>query len=111
MAKYECTLHGDFNEVLNFIHNEILNSSTSVTYEDGTQKILGNVTYAVRVYERYSVIGSNRVSLNITLLEIENEILLTAITSGGSQAIFFKINTIGEESFLDCLKNILDKIQ
>lgn len=111
MAKYECTLHGDFNETLNFLHNELLNSSTSVTYEDGSTKTMNNVTCAVRIYERYSWIGSNRVSLNITLLETENEIFLTAITSGGSQAVFFKINTVGEESFLDCLKNIIERIQ
>ena len=32
---------------------------------------------------------------------------VTAITSGGSQAMFFKINTFGEESFLDKLREIL----
>ncbi len=30
----------------------------------------------------------------------------SAITSGGSQAMFFKINTFGEEAFLDKLREI-----
>jgi hypothetical protein len=30
------------------------------------------------------------------------------ITSGGSQAVFFKINTWGEEAFLDTLRAVLD---
>ena len=52
--------------------------------------------------------GQNRVSLSITLLQVgNNPIQLSAITSGGSQAMLFKINTLGEESFLDLLKEIL----
>jgi len=31
----------------------------------------------------------------------------TPITSGGSQAVFFKINTLGEDTFLDqCIQSI-----
>ena len=48
--------------------------------------------------------GGNRVSLNITLIGNGNHFFLTAITSGGSQSVFFKLNTKGEESFLDCVK-------
>ena len=59
------------------------------------------ILYAVRVYERYSVTGSNRVSLSVTLLGKGEELMLCAITSGGSQAAFFKINTWGEEAFLE----------
>ena len=52
--------------------------------------------------------GGNRVSLSITLLQVgSNPIQLSAITSGGSQAVLFKINTFGEESFLQVLKDIL----
>lgn len=40
----------------------------------------------------------------------DNPIRLSAITAGGSQAVFFKINTIGEESFLDDVKNLLEEI-
>ena len=32
----------------------------------------------------------------------------SAITAGGSQAVFFKLNTFGEEAFLDKLIELLD---
>lgn len=64
---------------------------------------------AVRVYERYSMAGSNRVSLNVTLIGNGGELFISAITSGGSQAVFFKINTIGEETFLNRLVEIVER--
>ena len=50
--------------------------------------------------------GNNRVSLSVTLFQNGDEgIHLSAITSGGSQAVFFKINTWGEEAFLRSSRN------
>ncbi len=46
--------------------------------------------------------------MNVTLFQNSNEdIKLFAITSGGSQTMFFKINTWGEESFLNKLRDII----
>ena len=48
-------------------------------------------------------------SLNITLFQNgEDSVQLSAITAGGSRAMFFKINTLGEEAFLDKLIELLD---
>lgn len=45
--------------------------------------------------------------MNVTLLGVEEDLFITAITSGGSQAVFFKLNTIGEETFLDkCITSV-----
>ena len=65
---------------------------------------------AVRVYERYSMAGGNRVSLNLTLVGSGRELFLSAITSGGSQAMFFKINTWGEEAFLDRVRELIESL-
>jgi hypothetical protein len=54
------------------------------------------------------MMGKNRVSLNITLMGSGEELFVSAITSGGSQAVFFKINTFGEESFLQCAVDIIE---
>lgn len=108
MAKYEKTFTGNFNEILNSIHNGILDGSFSASYEDGSNFSVGEIRCAVRVYERYSMMGKNRVSLNVTLIGNGENLHVTAITSGGSQAVFFKINTFGEEAFLDCLRNIIE---
>ena len=56
----------------------------------------------------YSYVGDNRVSLNVTLFQNgSGPIQLSAIAAGGSQAMLFKINTWGEEAFLDKLKELL----
>ncbi len=71
----------------------------------------GDVRCAVRVYERFSYVGNNRVSLNLTLLGKGEEIFLSAITAGGSQAVFFKLNTFGEEAFLDKLVELVEDME
>ena len=106
MAKFECRISGDFNVVLNTIEKEILGGSISASFEDGSNYSMNGVRCATRVYERYSFMGGNRVSLNITLMGSENELFLSAITSGGSQAVFFKLNTFGEEAFLNRIKEV-----
>ena len=108
MAIYTRYIDGNFNETLEKIHNGILDSSLSASYEDGSDWEKGDVKCAVRVYERYSTFGGNRVSLNMTLVGTDGELFLTGITSGGSQAVFFKINTLGEDAFLDCLVELFE---
>ena len=107
MTKLERALTGDFDDVLIRLQTGVLEGSMSVSYEDGTDFDLGDVRCAVRVYERYSFTGGNRVSLNVTLVGKGRDLYLSAITSGGSQAMFFKVNTLGEESFLDKLRELL----
>ena len=110
MAKFECTVAGDFDAVLSRLHEGILNASMSASYEGGSDYAAGDVRCAVRVYERYSWSGGNRVSMSLTLVGKGRDLFLSAITSGGSQAVFFKINTWGEEAFLDTLRQVLDSM-
>lgn len=108
MAKLEKRLQGDFNQIVKHIEDGILNGSMSASLEDSSDFYSGDARCSVRVFERYSYAGGNRVSMNVTLFQQgDGEIHLSAITSGGSQAMFFKINTWGEEAFLDTLKEIL----
>ncbi|MBE6925436.1 MAG: hypothetical protein E7461_01200 [Ruminococcaceae bacterium] len=109
MAKYETTVRGDFSAVLNKITDGILNGSFTASLEDSSDFRSGDARCSVRVFERYSYMGSNRVSLNVTVFQNGGDpIKVSAITSGGSQAMFFKVNTLGEEAFLDKLKEILE---
>lgn len=108
MAKFERTITGDFDDVLDRLHQGVLEGSSSASYEDGSDYVAGDVRCAVRVYERYSWSGGNRVSMNLTLVGRGRELFLSAITSGGSQAVLFKVNTWGEEAFLDTLQAVAD---
>ena len=103
VAKFEKRLTGNFDEFLQKISDSVLNGSMSASYEDGSDWSSDDVRCAVRVFERYSAAGKNRVSMNVTLVGKGDELFLTAITSGGSSAVFWKINTMGEEAF-DCVK-------
>ena len=108
MAKWEKTLNGDFRKTLAKIEEGILNGSMSATLEDASDFASGDARCSVRIFERYSYMGGNRVSLSVTLFQSGDEpIHMSAITSGGSQAMFFKVNTWGEEAFLDKLREIL----
>lgn len=109
MAKAERTLHGNFLRILNTLTDGILQGSASASLEDESYFKSGNALCAVRVFERYSYSGGNRVSMTLTLFQGEpnGPIQLSAITSGGSQAMFFKFNTLGEEAFLDKLLELL----
>ncbi|MDR0570663.1 MAG: DUF6054 family protein [Clostridiales Family XIII bacterium] len=108
MAKYQINLRGDFDELLERVNDEILSGSITASFEDGSDWQGGGVRCAVRVYERYSVSGGNRVSLNLTLVGNGDELFVSAIASGGSQGMFWKINTFGEESFLDGLVDVIE---
>ena len=109
MAKYEKHLTGNFDELLELVTDGVLNGSMSASYENGSDWTNGTVRCAVRVFERYSYMGGNRVSLAVPLTDAGDGVVhLCAITSGGSQAMFFKINTLGEEAFLDKLSEAVD---
>lgn len=110
MAMLERTLTGSFPQIVQRLHDGILNGSASASYEGGTDFTMGSARCAVRMYERYSWTGSNRVALSLTVVGDGNRVRVTAITAGGSQAMFFKINTLGEDAFLDTLAKVLDNM-
>lgn len=108
MAKLEKTLSQDFDRLLHQIEQKLLQGSFTATLEDSSDFYGEGARYSVRVFERYSYFGGNRLSLNLTLFQAGNgPVQLSAITAGGSEAVFFKVNTIGEEAFLDKLEEIL----
>lgn len=108
MAKFEQSVFGDFDELLSRIEKGIMGGSISASLEDKSDFYGDRSRCSVRVFERYGAIGSNRVSLSVTLYQDERgSIRLSAITSGGSQAVLVKVNTFGEEAFLDKLKQLL----
>ena len=109
MAKFECTLRGDYDQALRYFHEGILNGSASASFEDESYIQIAGVRCIVRVYERYSMTGGNRLSMTLTLVGDGERLYLSGITAGGSQALVFKINTWGEEAFLDTLRELVQR--
>ena len=108
MAKYESSLQGSFDDFLHSLEDGILRGSASASFEDGSDYEYNGVRCAVRVYERYSMVGSNRVSLSVTLIGNGSDLFVSLITAGGSKAMFFKINTLGEGRFLQRAIDIVE---
>ena len=49
-------------------------------------------------------------SMSLTLAGANGSYFLTAITSGGSQGTFFKLNTFGEEAFLETIAGAINDL-
>ena len=101
MAQYDTHYTGGFDQLVRFIDQAALSGSVSASREGGSDMRCGDARCATRVYERYSYLGGNRLSLSVTVFGRDGDVYLSAVTAGGSQAMFFKINTWGEEAFLD----------
>lgn len=110
MAKFEYNFRGNFDTALNCLHSGILGGSLTASYEDGSDYAAGGVRCAVRVYERYSMAGGNRLSLTLTLMGQGENLFLSAIAAGGSQGMFLKFNTFGEEAFLDRVRELAGQL-
>lgn len=111
MAKFEHSFAGDFYSFVSVMEKEILRGSFSASLEEQSNWQVSGVLCAVRVFERYSAMGSNRVSLSVTVLGAEGRIYVTAVAAGGSQAMLFKVNTFGEEAFLEKLVDVIRRFE
>ena len=110
MAKCEYTLQGNFDTVLERLHSGILDGSVTASFEDGSDYAASGVRCAVRVYERYSLAGGNRLSLTLTLAGQGENLFLSAIAAGGSQGMLFKFNTFREGAFLDKVRELVRRL-
>lgn len=111
MAKYEKTLFGELPAFVDHLDRSIKAGSLTATLEDGSFTHVGDAAVAVRVYERYSAWGGNRVSLNITVVAWGTQLYVCAITSGGTDALFMKVMPVGEQTFLDAAADAIDSFR
>ena len=104
MAIFEKTIRNqNFDTLLRKLEHAIPDSSWSAELEAGSDFKEGSA--------RCSMVGGNRLSLTLTLFQNGDEpIRLSAIAAGGSQAVFFKMNTLGEDAFLKDVKQLLEEI-
>lgn len=110
MAQYTTKIPAnqeEFEWLVQFVESKILAGSMSASLEEKTFFELNGIKTVMMGFERYSYIGSNRVSLTVNLSCDGKNIMVVGFTTGGSQAAIFKINTIGEDTFLDKFKECI----
>jgi hypothetical protein len=100
MALFRHKTSGDLDGFLSHLDDQVLRASVSASREASYDESVEGARMAVRVYERYSGFSGSRVSLNVSVLESNGQLAICAITSGGSRAMFFKVDTVGEGSFM-----------
>lgn len=89
--------------------DQTIHQSISASLEEFADYDIPGGRVALRVYERYSYFGGNRVSLTVLAVKQGDTVRVCGASSGGSQAIFVKLNTVGEKSFLSKLSQLLDR--
>ena len=110
MAKFERAVEGDFKTIVDTLHTAEMDGSASASFEEESDMSGDGYDCAVRVYERYSWFGGNRVSMVLAVAGANGKYKVTAVTSGGSRAVFFKVNRVGESAFLDTVVRAIEKL-
>lgn len=110
MAKFERAVQGDFKTIVDALHAAVMDGSASASFEEESDMSGDGYDCAVRVYERYSWFGGNRVSMVLAVAGANGKYKVTAVTSGGSRAVFFKVNRVGESAFLDTVVRAIEKL-
>ena len=100
MARYDCELTGDADALVAHLDSEILSGSMSATLEEQVELRLGDARMIVRTYERFSGFSGSRVSLTFAILAVGERLGVSAVSTGGSRAMFFKMDTVGEGTFI-----------
>jgi hypothetical protein len=100
MAKYEKVMSGQFESVINRLHEDILNSGMTMNLVDESNYTIGDTNIAVRVYDKYFMRNGNRASLSVTVVGHGNDIFVSAIGAGGGQGIIFNFSLGAEDDMV-----------
>lgn len=103
------SLTGSADALAAHLDAAIARGSVSASVEHRDERRIGGARMILRTYERYSATGGNRLTLSVSILEADGRMEVALTTSGGSQAVFWKINTFGEGAFMDKAMAALDE--
>jgi hypothetical protein len=111
MATYAVKTSGDLDALAERLKHGVLIRSISSSFEGGTEFRSGNARCLMYVFERYSALGGNRVSLSVTFFQGDDSMIHIAASATGGGSGIYKIVPWGENSFLSTLRDTLDEIQ
>ena len=95
------SLAGSADALAAHLDRAISSGSVSASIESSDERSIGDARMIVRTYERYSMTGGNRLTLSVSILAVGDRMEVALTTSGGSEAMFFKINRFGEDAFME----------
>lgn len=110
MAKFERTVVGDFNRIVNELDQAIMGSAMSMNLVDESLFRSGEVQVAVRVYDKYFMRNSSRASLSVTVVDEGSKVYITAIGAGGGQGVIFNFSWGAEGELVDVVSDCLDRM-
>ena len=101
MAQFECTFPSaySFDDILQYFHAHLTKNHGE--YTGGSDYASGRVRVVVRVYERYSVMGDNYLSLTVTLVNDGGDTFTSAISAAGRGNGLGVVFNWGEDKFLE----------
>ena len=111
MAKYEKTIVGQFEEVVNHLQNDIGNSGISMNLVDESNYTDGDIKIAVRVYDKYFARNGNRASLSLTVVGHGNNLFISAIGAGGGKGIIFNFSLGAEDDMVAIVQESIERIE
>lgn len=108
MSKLSMIGNGNFSNILNQIHIEILNTGSSCEIVDSVYNNSESMQIDVKVYEMYFMRTSSRCSLTVVSTLFKNgTIKVDAISSGGGVGVIFKLDYGSENRFLKPVETVL----
>jgi hypothetical protein len=110
MAKYEKMIHGNFDDIVDRLQNDIMDSALSMNLVDESNYHIGNTRIAVRVYDKYYMRNSNRASLSLTVAGYGNDIFISAIGAGGGQGVIFNFSLGAEDDMVSIVQESLEQM-
>jgi len=108
LAKYEIKISGDFDSVIEQLHQDITNSATTMNLVEESNYTLDNASIAVRVYDKYFMRNGNRASLSLTVVGHGDEIFISAIGAGGGQGVIFNFSLGAEDELVALVQESIE---
>lgn len=110
MAKYEIKLQGDLRQIVSKLDEGLTESSRSTSFVEESTITVNGVTVLTRVYDKYFIRASGRVSLTLTLVDSgEGTVYLSAISAAGIGSSLFNLFYNSEDAFIHELEKIINR--
>lgn len=107
MAKLQMSGNGELHDVMNRVHQSIVNLGETCELVDQFSQSSSTMQVEVRVYEMYFMRTSSRCTLTVIYTQQNNKIKTTAISSGGGTGLLFRWDLGSENKFLKPVERAL----